>query len=184
MPKYRFTTGRYAPSGERIRGKTERATKGKLSTLSGLKYGGQKPVKKSEQVARYEPGKGGRQRKVLAFKGSAKTYAQMTLGKYIKQGKVKDVQVSAAKALNMKKSVLALAREFRAPQYMIHKIERMDDSRLLILMKMSSNTMEVVFDYGEDDMADVDDYDLFYNPKWDDIQFLIDQYERAWGVID
>lgn len=197
MPKYRFTTGRYSSSGEKIKTRIEAPTKGRLSTLSGLRTGKTtraspaKPYappkttkpKKSSAVAGYKVGSDGRYRNVLENKGSARFYAQMKLGKQVKGGKFGDVPEYGVYADAFKTSVLAMANEFRAPSYMIRKIERMDPNALYLLSQNEELTIEVYFDYGADKMEDVDDIDLFYNTKWDDIQFLIDQYERAFGLI-
>lgn len=183
MPKYRFVTGRYDSKGKRIKGKTEKATKGKLSTLSGLKYGGSS--KKTEQ---YRNVRGVRNpekmRKQLIYKGSTKTYAQMTLGRYIKQGKVASVPSFGGKGDHFLTSVIEMAKEVRAPDWMLRKLERMDPDKLYLLGQLERHTVEVYFDYQGMADSSIDEYDLFWSEKWDDVTFLIDQYERAYGVID
>lgn len=192
MARTKFTPGRYeSGTGTRIRGKVTKATKGKLSTLGSLRYGPEgkpkkAPVKKTEQYTltqgKVDPTK---QRKVLTHKGSVRAYAQMTLGKYVKQGKFEGVPTFGGYEDAFKTSVLAMAEEVKAPEWMMRKLDLMNASKLYMLSEVEGHTIEVYFDYGGvQEISEVDDNDLFWSEKWDDVMFLIEQYERAFGVID
>lgn len=179
---YRFTTGRYSPSGERITEKVEKSTKGKLSTMSSLRYGGKSRQKSQQRVEVLT--RDGKFRNIYQNKALSKRVALTNATRFANNGKFEDalieLDIEKQEADHLIKSLMAMADRVEAPIEVKAKISKMDPYRAYTVGKVNRLSVEMVFDYGftlEDEIVDA------YVSKWDDLIDFINIYEKAWGPI-
>ena len=96
-----------------------------------------------------------------------------------------DIEAAGVKSRGeaLKEGIMGMADVALLPDEVAAKLEAMDPTKLDALYQNNDIIFEVYFDYGGIDKGDNGANIVDKGKKLSDAQFLIDQYERTFGVI-
>lgn len=96
-----------------------------------------------------------------------------------------DIEAAGVKSRGeaLKEGIMGMADVALLPDEVAAKLEAMDPTKLDALYQNNDIIFEVYFDYGGIDKGDNGANIVDKGKKLSDAQFLIDQYERTFGVL-
>lgn len=96
-----------------------------------------------------------------------------------------DIEAAGVKSRGeaLKEGIMGMADVALLPDELAAKLEAMDPTKLDALYQNNDIIFEVYFDYGGIDKGDNGANIVDKGKKLSDAQFLIDQYERTFGVL-
>ena len=179
-PKKRRTgsTGSKGSSMEGVGRTLERSRRAKKTSPGYSKARYKRATKKVSEIT----GATGKVRKIIADPEEVRRMAQARSSRTV-QAKLMDIRESLTieqyqQASNTLMAIISMCRKYCTDRSILHKIEQMDSEKLFRLLESNSLIIEIVFQY-------LLPPELMYDgTKNKDFQFLIDEYEGAWGTIN